>query len=154
MRTAILGLILASGLASTLAAQTAQPLTSQQLQDKLAAAKGLKCTFELEATGTWKKDTGELQGEVKPVKLAVTFTEINADESTARMLSNFGTYDMIVRAMAGSLHFIQPLRSGALYATTVFPKESHPGKFKAVHSRHEYVEIQLPGFTSRPEQYY
>jgi len=23
-----------------------------------------------------------------------------------------------------------------------------------VHTRHEYTEVRLPGFTSRPEQYY
>ena len=132
-------------------AQTRQA-TQQQLEATLAAAKRLKCAFRLEATMTWKD--GAPQGELKPVTLIVQFEDINADESTARMLSNFGTYDMIVRLVGGSLHFIQPLRSGALYTTTVFAKENRPGKFKAVHSRHEYVEIVLPGFTSRPEQYY
>ena len=28
------------------------------------------------------------------------------------------------------------------------------GKLRAVHTRHEYTEVSLPGFTSRPEQYY
>jgi hypothetical protein len=36
----------------------------------------------------------------------------------------------------------------------VFDKENTPGKYKAVHTRHEYTEVSLPGFTSRPEQYY
>ena len=133
--------------------QAGQQASQLALQEKLTAAKGLKCVFQLEATATWTKG-GAPQGEVKPVTLNITFVGINTDESTARMLSSFGTYDMVVREMAGNLHFIQPLRSGALYATTVFAKESQPGKFKAVHSRHEFVEIQLPGFTSRPEQYY
>jgi hypothetical protein len=43
---------------------------------------------------------------------------------------------------------------GALYVTTVFNTESRPGKLQAVHTRHEYTPVSVPGFTSRPEQYY
>jgi len=43
---------------------------------------------------------------------------------------------------------------GPLYTTRIFPKETRAGKLQAVHTRHEYTEISLPGFTSRPEQYY
>jgi hypothetical protein len=43
---------------------------------------------------------------------------------------------------------------GVLRITTVFDKQNSPGKFKAVHARHEYTDVSLPGFTSRPEQYY
>lgn len=134
------------------AAQVTQPGSQAALQDKLGAAKSLKCTFPLVATGTWKDFAP--QGDVKPSTLVVNFVGINTDEGTARMTSSFGTYDMIAQFVGGSLHFIQALRAGALYTTSVFPKENHPGTFKAVHSRHEYVEISLPGFTSRPEQYY
>src|SRR3954462_13972462 len=101
-------------LALFVGAQTRQ----SPLEEKLAAAKRLKCLFQLEATMTWKD--GEPQGELKPVMLTVQFEDINADESTARMLSNFGKYDMIARVVGGSLHFIQTLGSGALYTTTVF----------------------------------
>ena len=151
MRWTLLAVLAATAVAGPWA--RAQTPSAAVLESRLLAAKSLKCTFTQLATGTWTAD-GATQGNTKAVTLAVQFTEINADESTARMLSNFGTYDMIVRVMAGNMHFIQPLRSGALYTTTVFAKESRPGKFKAVHSRHEYVEIVLPGFTARPEQYY
>ena len=146
-----LALGLAGG-ASVGAAQVSQPGTQEVLQARLAAARSLKCTFQLIAIGTWKD--GAPQGDMKPVKLALQFVGINTDEGSSRMLSPFGTYDMIAQFAGGSLHFIQAMRAGALYTTTVFPKENGPGKFKAVHSRHEYVEISLPGFTSRPEQYY
>ena len=49
---------------------------------------------------------------------------------------------------------MQSFRSGPLYTTTVFDKETSGGKFKAVHSRHEYFTIPVPGATSSPEQYY
>ena len=49
---------------------------------------------------------------------------------------------------------MQSFRDGPLYITTVFNKESRAGKLKAVHTRHEYADVALPGFTSSPEQYY
>jgi hypothetical protein len=129
------------------------PLDAQKsMQEKLAAAKTVSCDFIVYATGTWKN--GEAQGELKTAKLSVRFIEINTDEGTARMASGFGNYDIIVRLAQGALHFVQAFRAGPLYTTTIFGTESRDGKLKAVHTRHEYAEISLPGFTSRPEQYY
>ena len=122
------------------------------IRDKLAAAKTVTCVFSVYATGTWRN--GEAEGALKTGKLSVQFTEINTDEGSARMTSGFGIYEIIVRLAAGSLHFIQAFRDGPLYTTTVFDKESRDGRLKAVHTRHEYTDIALPGFTSKPEQYY
>jgi hypothetical protein len=48
--------------------------------------------------------------------------------------------------------------SGPLYLTTVFSaggRDQLPGaRLRAVHTRHEFTSVSLPGFTSRPEQYY
>jgi hypothetical protein len=121
-------------------------------RDKLAAAKTVTCAFTVYATGTWKN--GEAEGALKTVKLSVQFIEINTDEGSARLASGFGIYDIIVRLAPGSLHFIQAFRDGPLYTTTIFDKESRDGRLKAVHTRHEYADIALPGFTSKPEQYY
>jgi hypothetical protein len=121
-------------------------------RDKLAAAKTVTCAFTVSATGTWKN--GEAEGALKTAKLSVHFTEINTDEGSARLVSGFGTYDIIVRLAPGTLHFIQAYRDGPLYTTTIFDKESRDGRLKAVHTRHEYADIALPGFTSKPEQYY
>ncbi len=41
-----------------------------------------------------------------------------------------------------------------MYTTTIFPSEARAGKLKAVHTRHEYTQVSLPGYTSRPERYY
>ena len=123
----------------------------KSVRDKLAAAKSVTCEFPIYATGTWTK--GEPQAEVKAVTFSLRFIEINTDDGTARLASGFGNFDIIVRLSEGALHFIQ-FRRGPLYTTTIFDRESREGKLKAVHSRHEYIEIFLPGFTSRPEQYY
>ena len=121
-------------------------------QGKLATAKSIRCTFPLIATGTWKDAKPE--AAVKPASLVLSFEAINTDEGSAQLNGGFGTFDIIVRLTAGYLHFIQAFRDGPLYTTTVLEQESSGGKLKAVHSRHEYNAVSLPGFTSSPEQYY
>jgi hypothetical protein len=120
--------------------------------ERLARAKTLKCTFTTMATGTWK--AGEPQGELKPATLVLGFDAINADEGTARVIGAFGPSEIIVKLSYGTLHFVQSFREGPLYVTTIFPKETREGRLQAVHTRHEYTDVSLPGFTSRPEQYY
>jgi len=119
----------------------------------LASVTRIKCQFTLMVTGTWKKD-GTPQAEVKPVTFALAFDSINTDENTARAVGTFGPSDIIVRLSRGNLHFIQAFREGAIYTTTIFPKETHDGRLRAVHTRHEFTEVSVPGFTSTPESYY
>ena len=122
-------------------------------QGRTAAAKSIRCTFSLNATGTWKKDALP-DAVVKESALVLVFDSINIDEGTARLRSGSVGSEIIVRLSGGYLHFIQQFRTGPLYTTTVFDKGPSGGKLKAVHSRHEYFEVPLPGATSSPEQYY
>lgn len=128
------------------------PRAQQRAAEALAGAKKLRCTFPIMATGTWK--SGAPESEVKPASLTIRFEEIDADEGTARIVGDYGPSDIIVRLSPGTLHFVQVFSAGPIYATTVFAKETRGGRLQAVHSRHEYTEVSLPGFTSRPEQYY
>lgn len=125
---------------------------SAQDKGKLASAKNIKCTFPLSSVGTWGKEQPE--AKVKPSDLMLEFEAINADEGTAQLKSGFGMYDIIVRYAGGYLHFIQSFLDGPLYTTTVMEKRTTSGKLKAMHSRHEFTDFALPGFTSSPEQYY
>ena len=120
----------------------------------LAKTEVLKCSFTTMATGTWK--SGEPVADVKPVTLAMEFTDINADEGTAHASGRgtLGASQIIVRFVGSTLHFVQMFLAGPLYTTTIFSDESRDGKFKAVHTRHEYTIVSILGFTSRPEQYY
>ena len=120
---------------------------------KLAAAKSLRCTFALDAAGAWKTD-GTPGAAVKPAKLVLLFESIDTDEGTAKMRSGTMLSDLVAKLSGGYLHFMQSFRSGPLYTTTVFDKETSGGKFKAVHSRHELFAVPVPGATSSPEQYY
>ena len=131
------------------------PLSSSAqdpLKGKLGTAKSLKCTFPLGAIGTWA--AGKPEANVKPASLVLQFIDINTDEGSAKMEASVGAYDITVRYAGGYLHFIQSFLDGQLYTTTVLEKATTGGKLKAMHSRHEFTDISLPGFTSSPEQYY
>lgn len=120
----------------------------------LSVAKNIRCSFSLFAIGTWTGD--QAKAEVKASKRTLEFTGINTDEGTAEQKAEAGVgkYDIIVRYADGYLHFIQSFFNGPLYTTTVLEKKTPAGKFKAMHSRHEFTDFALAGFTSSPEQYY
>lgn len=124
-------------------------------QDSLTNLKKLQCTFAVQATGTWAD--GVPKAEIKPAKLAVAFDNIDVGGGTADTIGQFGPLHIIVRLTGSTIHFLHIDTGGALYLTTVFVSAKGPlagGKLRAVHTRHEYTEVSLPGFTSRPEQYY
>jgi len=118
----------------------------------LASVKSIKCTFPLMAVGTWGREQPE--AKVKPASLVLQFDAINTEEGSAELKSGFGKYDIVVRYAGGYLHFIQSFLDGQLYTTTVLEKKTASGKLRAMHSRHEYTDVSLPGYTSSPEQYY
>jgi hypothetical protein len=139
-------------LLTTVALLLLSHLSNAQSKGTLANVKSIKCTFPLMAVGNWGKEKPE--AKVQPANLVLQFNDVNAEEGTAALQSGLGQYDIVVRAAGGYLHFIQSFLDGQLYVTTVLDKKTADGKLKAMHSRHEYTDISLPGFTSSPEQYY
>ena len=122
------------------------------LQKRLASATSLDCTFSVLAKGTWK--SGAASADVAAATLAVAFKNINIDEGTADLEGKLGGSSLIVvRYSNDYLHLMQSQGDGPLYTTTVFAREAKEGRLMAVHTRHEYTAISLPGFTSRPEMY-
>lgn len=124
---------------------------ARALQRRLATATGLSCSFSAMATGDWQDGTPSV--EAAPAKISVTFTHVNIDEGTADAEGMAGVTFIVVRYSNDYLHLIQMHGSGPLYTTTVVARESHDGRLLAVHTRHEYTDVRLPGFTSRPEMY-
>ena len=141
----------AAALACLVSVQT--PLVEVRAQEeRLRTARTLACTFTVTAKGDWTDDTPE--GSLESSTLAFRFESINTDEASADVLGRFGSAPVVTQVTGDYLHFIQVLAEGPLYSTTVFNRETAAGRLLAVHSRHEYREVQLRGFTSRPEQYY
>ena len=124
----------------------------------LSGVERLKCSFTLMASGTWTK--GVPAAGVAKATLSMQFDEIDVQGGTANVVdvsaASAGAPHITVRQLGDSLHFLAMNTSGAVYLTTVFAdRESRAGsKFKAVHTRHEFTEVKLTGWTSRPEQYY
>ena len=133
------------------------PLTSALVceagQSRMASVKTLRCSFPKHAVGTWGKD-GAPNATVQSTPLVLRFDSIDPDSGTAQLRSGTVGSEVTVRLAEGYLHFMQSFRTGPLYTTTVFDVGDKSGKLKAVHSRHEYFAVPLPGATSSPEQYY
>ena len=120
--------------------------------DGLAGVRSLDCTFTLLSTGTWTDGAPEAQ--VDSSDLAFRFEAIDTQDATAEVIGPFGPSHIITRHSGDYLHFLQMFSAGPLYSTTIFDRETVDGKLMAVHTRHEYTDVSLIGFTSRPEQYY
>jgi hypothetical protein len=119
---------------------------------RLVNAKALSCEFTVMATGTWKDSVAEAAS--KPAALKLAFTSVNTEDGTADAVGDSGRAHITVRVIGNYLNLMQVDPYGALYVTTIFNTETKNGRHLAVHSRHEYTPVQLPGLTSRPEQYY
>ena len=118
---------------------------------RLVNARALDCRFTTMSTGTWKN--GEAETSTKPAKVSVGFKAISTDDGTAESTVSGARSHITVRLSGNYLHLMQMEPFGALYVTTVFATETKTGRLQAVHTRHEFTPVQVPGLTSRPEMY-
>ena len=147
MRAAICVAMVAFGASDVVATQV-----PNLAAPRLAAATAIRCAFLVRATGTWKDGTA--QASTTPAKLIIAFQSINTEDGTADAVDATRKSHITVRVVGNYLNFMQMDAYGALYVTTVFNTEGKDGRLLAAHTRHEYTPVQLPGLTSRPEQYY
>jgi hypothetical protein len=140
------------GILVALFLMTLVPASEALAQERLLNTTGLDCVFSTISTGAWTD--GSAGAEVTPSTLSLRFEEIDTDGATAEIVGPYGASQIIVRQTGDYLHLVQMFTVGPLYSTTVIDRETKDGRFMAVHTRHEYTDTQLIGFTSRPEQYY
>ena len=148
-RTRVLTIIVLTPLLLSLPARVHAQRTP--LQQRLAAVKTVNCTFNAMATGTWTDGTPSIT--VKTAPLTVKFRDVNLDEGSADAEGAFGPSFIVVRQTGDYLHLVQMYGAGPLYTTTVLARETKDGRLMAVHSRVEFTDVAVPGFTSRPEMY-
>lgn len=122
-----------------------------QSSDKnpLSMVKSLKCKFPVYSVGSWKNGTpaGEIrQGQ----EFSIDIDEIDTDSGTARVTGTTGPTHVTALLTFSSLHFMERTVTGTLTITTVFASELAARKFRAVHSRHDYLPMSLPGYVSEP----
>src|SRR5262245_28183496 len=126
-------------------------VASAQSVDKnpLAQVKSLKCRFSIYTSASWKN--GEPQAQIRqPEQLTLDVDEIDTDSGSARVTGTSGPADVVSLLTVSSLHFMERSVTGTLNITTVFVGEPNAKTFRAVHARHDYLPMSLPGFTSEP----
>ena len=137
-------------LVAVLASLSAQT-TAAQSTDKnpLALIKSLKCTFPVYAVGSWKN--AEPQAQIKQAaQFSLTIDQIDTDSGSGRVTGTSGPVEVTALLTVSSLHFMERSVTGTLNITTVFVSEGGAKKFRAVHSRHDYLPMSIPGFQSEP----
>jgi hypothetical protein len=141
------------GLVAMAALTGSSPAEAQnrELVALLQNAVRVDCRFTGVARGEWTDTTAGFKSEA--VNYAAVFFDIDVESGTAEAEGQFGASYIVVRYAEGYLHFMHTLSSGPIYLTTILAQPSTDGRLKAVHTRHEYTQVSLPGYTSRPESY-
>ena len=118
-------------------------------KNPLANVKRLKCKFPVYTVGSWKN--GEAKAEVRQSQqFNLEIDEIDADSGTARVTGTSGPTHVTALLTISSLHFVERTVTGTLTITTVFASEGNVKSYRAVHSRHDYLPMSLPGYVSEP----
>jgi len=139
-RRLVAGLVLAlvPALATAQNSDPPNPLTS---------AKGLKCRFPAATSATWK--SGEAIPQTKTQEMLFTISAIDLQDGTAEFNGTAGRAYVTAVLSGWSAYFVENA-VGQLNVTTVFAQEASPGKLKAVHSRHGYLQMQVGRYIAEP----
>ncbi len=139
---------------AVLAFSTLLPVAaSAQSTDKnpLAQVKALKCRFTVYSSGAWAKTTQEPSAQVRqPETLSLDIDEIDTDSGSGRVTGTAGPAEVTALLTISSLHFMERSVTGTLNITTVFAGAEGATSFRAVHTRHDYLPLSLPGYVSDP----
>jgi len=141
--------LVALGLAATGVGVSAQGAALKE--GDLVSIRALKCVFPTSTVSTWKE--GKPEPRIRTTgTLTVEISEVNADDGSAMVGSvSTGSHPVNVQVYGWNMHFLEVSRGGRMAVTTVFAQYSTGERLKAVHSRTDYLPIDLPGFKSEPE---
>jgi hypothetical protein len=146
MRTAILALMLGTLAAVGASAQTPAEMPAEP-PNPLSLLKTLKCRFPSATSAVWK--AGEAVAQTKSQELMFDISNIDVSDGTAEIRGTAGRSFVTAVLSGWSLYFVEN-SIGQLNVTTVFTQEASPGKLKAVHSRHGYLQMAVGKFISEP----
>jgi hypothetical protein len=118
---------------------------SSEKKNPLAGIRMLKCSFPVSATGSWKDWTPKAEIQPGP-ELTLVIDEIDIDGGTARI----GTTHTTALLTQNSVHFMERTMAGSLTMITVLSQKGPKGTLRAVRSRHDYLQMAIPGFVAEP----
>ena len=113
----------------------------------LTTLKGLKCRFPSATSAVWKN--GDPQPQTKTQEMLFTLSAIDVQDGTAEFTGTAGRSYVTAVLSGWSIYFVES-SVGQLNVTTVFAQEASPGKLKAVHSRHGYLQMQVGKYIAEP----
>ena len=120
-------------------------------KNPLAGVKAMKCRFLVYASGAWAKQTQEPTAQIRqPETLTLEIDEIDTDSGSGRVTGTAGPAEVTALLTLSSLHFMERSVTGTLNITTVFSGAEGAKSFRAVHTRHDYLPLSLPGYVSDP----
>ena len=121
--------------------------SAQNAENKnpLAGITMLKCSFPVAVSGSWKDWTPKADMQTGP-PLTLVIDEIDIDGGTARI----GTTHTTALLTQNSVHFMERTMAGSLTMVTVLAQKSPKGTLRAVRSRHDYLQMAIPGFVAEP----
>lgn len=118
---------------------------SAEKKNALGDIRMLKCTFPVSVTGSWKDWTPKAELQQGP-PLTLVIDEIDIDGGTARI----GTTHTTALLTQNSVHFMERTMAGSLTMITVLSQKSPKGTLRAIRSRHDYLQMAIPGFVAEP----
>ena len=99
--------------------------------------------------GSWKG--GVPASQIKQAEqFSLTIDEIDTDSGSGRVTGTSGPIEVTALLTVSSLHFMERTVTGTLNVTTIFVSEGGAKRFRAVHSRHDYLPMSIPGYVSEP----
>jgi hypothetical protein len=113
----------------------------------LTSVKGLKCRFPAATSATWKD--GAAIPQTKAQEMLFTFSAIDVQDGTAEFNGTAGRAYVTAVLSGWSIYFVENA-VGQLNVTTVFAQEASPGRLKAVHSRHGYLQMTVGKYIAEP----
>ena len=120
-------------------------------KNPLTGVKALKCRFSVYSSGAWGKQTQEPSAQIRqPETLTLEIDEIDTDSGSGRVTGTAGPAEVTALLTLSSLHFMERSVTGTLNITTVFSGAEGAKTFRAVHTRHDYLPLSLPGYVSDP----
>jgi hypothetical protein len=118
---------------------------ASEKKNALADIRVLKCSFPVSATGSWKEWMPKAEILPGPA-LTLVIDEIDIDGGTARI----GTTHTTALLTQNSVHFMERTMAGSLTMITVLAQKGPKGTLRAVRSRHDYLQMAIPGFVAEP----
>ena len=124
-----------------------QVLSAQSGEKKnpLAGITMLKCSFPVAVSGSWKDWAPKAEMQTGP-PMTLVIDEIDIDGGTARI----GTTHTTALLTQNSVHFMERTMAGSLTMITVLSQKGPKGTLRAVRSRHDYLQMAIPGFVAEP----